>query len=262
MKHEDPFYIGWEDKPAPSTQRRIWWFGGIWLIVIAALAGGLASSQQTILPRGVFEWGEVKTFNGIFRSRPYPHLEMARPHSSNSPEVEKVSHYPLVKPFKYGLTSQECEPWEGQSVTLRATLIYQPEQTMLEIVPGSIQRTGIAASVESTALETSKHSGQSVTLVGEIVDSKCYLGVMNPGRFLPHRACAIRCISGGIPPAFLVSSGPTSSECYLLVSSQGEPLSEKVLPWVARPVRLSGTLETNGDLKTFRADLSSIQSAE
>ena len=28
----------------------------------------------------------------------------------------------------------------------------------------------------------------------------CFLGVMKPGRSKPHRACAVRCISGGIPP--------------------------------------------------------------
>jgi len=39
--------------------------------------------------------------------------------------------------------------------------------------------------------------------VGEIVDSKC-LGVMTPGQLTTHRACAIRCISGGIPPVLHV----------------------------------------------------------
>ena len=48
------------------------------------------------------------------------------------------------------------------------------------------------------------------TFVGEIVDSKCFLGVMNPGRLTPHRACAIRCISGGVPPVLLVRPIPES----------------------------------------------------
>jgi hypothetical protein len=49
------------------------------------------------------------------------------------------------------------------------------------------------------------------TLIGEIVDSKCYLGVMNPGALIPHRACAIRCISGGIPPVLLVRQSDRSA---------------------------------------------------
>ena len=40
------------------------------------------------------------------------------------------------------------------------------------------------------------------TLIGEIVDSKRYLGVMNPGNGKVHRDCAVRCLSGGIPPIF------------------------------------------------------------
>jgi hypothetical protein len=41
------------------------------------------------------------------------------------------------------------------------------------------------------------------TLVGEIVDSKCYLGIMNPGETNPHRECAALCIRGGIPPLII-----------------------------------------------------------
>jgi hypothetical protein len=41
------------------------------------------------------------------------------------------------------------------------------------------------------------------TLVGEIVDSKCYLGIMNPGETNPHRECAALCIGGGIPPLII-----------------------------------------------------------
>ena len=39
----------------------------------------------------------------------------------------------------------------------------------------------------------------NVTLKGEIIDPKCYLGAMKPGGGKTHKACAMRCIAGGIP---------------------------------------------------------------
>ena len=47
---------------------------------------------------------------------------------------------------------------------------------------------------------------ERVMLRGEIVDSKCYLGVMNPGEGTVHRDCAARCLSGGLPPMLVVRS--------------------------------------------------------
>ena len=40
---------------------------------------------------------------------------------------------------------------------------------------------------------------------GEIVDPKCFFGVMKPGEGKPHKDCAIRCILGGIPPVLKVT---------------------------------------------------------
>lgn len=45
-----------------------------------------------------------------------------------------------------------------------------------------------------------------LTLTGEIVDTKCYLGVMNPGAGKPHKDCARNCLRGGIP-AGIVAAG-------------------------------------------------------
>lgn len=42
-----------------------------------------------------------------------------------------------------------------------------------------------------------------VTLDGELVDSKCYLGTMKPGDGKTHKSCAILCLRGGIPPLFV-----------------------------------------------------------
>ena len=90
--------------------------------------------------------------------------------------------------------------------------------------------------------------------MGEIVDSKCFLGVMNPGQLLPHRGCAISCISGGIPPILLVRPKDGPPIYLLLVSGEGRPVNQQVLDLVAEPVQITGDVQRQGDLLILRAD--------
>ena len=62
---------------------------------------------------------------------------------------------------------------------------------------------------------------------------------MNPGQLTPHRACAIRCISGGIPRSARASTNGSALH-FLLVSSDGRPVNKKVLDMVAEPVQITG----------------------
>jgi hypothetical protein len=77
---------------------------------------------------------------------------------------------------------------------------------------------------------------------------------MNPGQLLPHRACAIRCISGGIPPVLLVRQKDGPPIYLLLVSADGGPVNQQVLDMVAEPVQITGEIERQGDLLILRAD--------
>ena len=138
----------------------------------------------------------------------------------------------------------------GKSVTLKGTLIYRGNQTMIEVLPSSIQMTNMVA---LTGLPQAMPLGKQ-TLVGEIVDSKCFLGVMNPGQLVPHRACAIRCISGGVPPVLLVRQKDGQAIYLLLVSADGNAVNKLVLDMVAEPLEITGEVERQGELLILRAD--------
>ena len=64
-----------------------------------------------------------------------------------------------------------------------------------------------------------------VTLRGEIVDSKCFLGVMVPGAGRTHKECASLCVRGGIPPALFVRDRHGRSALLLLERLRGEPVA-------------------------------------
>ena len=93
-----------------------------------------------------------------------------------------------------------------------------------------------------------------VTLRGEIVDTKCYLGVMNPGEHKVHRDCAVRCISGGVPAAFIVRDASGDSRILLLAGEDGRALNREVLPFVAEPLEIPATLIRTGSMLTIKAN--------
>ena len=98
-----------------------------------------------------------------------------------------------------------------------------------------------------------------LALVGEIVDSKCFLGVMNPGEGKVHRDCAARCLSGGIPPAMLTSDLDGARRLVLLVGENGQSLPKTdYLQRVGQPVSVHGQIIESAGLFYIRTNAASI----
>ncbi len=249
MNANDEFYIGWEAKAAPGIGKLV---RRCCLLVIGMtllLAAGLAASQR-LIGTSVFEWGTHKEFTGMLKVEPYPHLLVPRPGKADG--QSEFSSYYLVAPWKFGLDREAIAAQDGKTVSLKGTLIYRGNQTMIETKP-----EWIAASTNDTQrarVDTLNLQLGKQTLIGEIVDSKCWLGVMNPGQLTPHRACAIRCISGGVPPVLLVRQKSGSPVYLLLVSASGKPVNKEVLDLVAEPVAITGEVERQGELLILKAD--------
>jgi hypothetical protein len=139
---------------------------------------------------------------------------------------------------------------QGKHVQLKGSLIERTPDRMIEVVPASIVvGTSSLLATPSRAIDLGL-----VTLRGEIVDTKCYLGVMNPGEHKVHRDCAVRCISGGVPPAFLARDAAGDARILLLVGDDGRALSKEVLPFVAEPLEISGVLVRTGSTLMLKAD--------
>jgi hypothetical protein len=245
----DEFYIGWQGQP-PKTIGSHVRKAVLFLLLLAPVLSIVLVLTQGTIGKAVFEWGTIKTFSGILRLQPYPHLLITRPGNSGS----TLSAYYLVAPFKFGLKPEALASLDGKPVSLKGTLIYRGNQTMIEARPESLQPATEPAQSKSMVAENLRENLGRQTLVGEIVDSKCYLGVMNPGQLTPHRGCAVRCISGGIPPVLLVLPKTGPPVYFLLVSSDGHALNKEVLDMVAEPVQITGDVERQGELLVLRAD--------
>jgi hypothetical protein len=242
------FYVGYLPK-APAGISRMIRAVVIALIAIAVIgAFTFAAVQRTFAP-AIFEYGKQRSFEGIIERKPFPTLLVKRP---GSPDFGS-SHYLLVAEGKHG-ADDEVAAFEGKSVRLKGTLIYRGNQTMIEVVRGSIAVEGTAEAPPAAE----KMLGV-FELNGEIVDGKCYLGVMNPGSGKVHRDCAARCLSGGVPILFATNNLRGEPAVLQLTDSGRKPLPKTAfLDHVGQPLRIKGTVVENGDTLVFQIDPSGI----
>ncbi len=250
MEPTDPFYVGYQDEAPPAVGQFLkrLMLGG--LLGAAVLAAVLVVGQQGFAA-SVFEFGNVRTFEGVIQAHPYPVLLVERP--GDVPEAAAWSAYLLVMGGKNG-AGLVAEAVDGQRVRLAGTLIYRDGQTMIEVTDGSVEALGAGEGPPPTPISLGTH-----TLVGEIVDSKCFYGVMNPGFGKPHRACASLCIRGGMPPVLAVTDAAGHTDYLLLQGEDGRTVNQEVLPMVAEPVSITGEVVQQGTLLFLKAEPASYQ---
>jgi hypothetical protein len=200
-------------------------------------------SGQMPFAKSTFEFGKARSFEGILETAPYPTLLVNRPGDVGA--NSEYSRYLLVAPGKHG-ADVLFEGMDSKRVRIKGELIYREGQTIIEVEPASIE-----AFEQGGGGPTQFHSLGEVSVVGEIVDSKCYLGVMNPGMGKVHRDCASRCISGGIPPIFVTATG----DQFWLVDPDGHSSERDALrEFIAEPISLRGELFERGDSKFLKID--------
>jgi len=218
----DDFYIGYLPKSPESQGRFTRRVIALVFAVVVAVALALAFGHEK-LPAANFDFDKVQSFQGTIETSPYPTLILG----TGERDL-------LVAPGKHG-ADDLIGSFAGKTVQLQAKRIYRDGRTMLEVMPGSVQLTATSAAPTTNDVDLG-----NVSLVGEIVDSKCYTGVMNPGTGKVHRDCAARCISGGIPPLFFAKDRNGATLLYQLAGADGKPLGKEVLPTVAQPVTIEG----------------------
>src|SRR5438128_968375 len=103
MEMNDEFYIGWQSNTPPGIGSRVR-LVVVFLVALTVVLGVLLAVAQRTIGVSVFEWGNVKSFSGILKSQPYPHLLIPRPGASDGHAA--YSSYYLVKPFKFGLDAE------------------------------------------------------------------------------------------------------------------------------------------------------------
>lgn len=240
------FYIGYQPAApaalAGRVRRRV--------VTVLLLASGAvlitALAQGPFVP-AVFEFGRPREVTGRLVPGPYPTLLVEAGMPVRADGGGPGARYLLVAPGKRGADGIVAR-YPGRRVRITGTLAYRGNGSLLEVL-------AITALPDSEPTQGLRQDDLGTfTLSGEIVDAKCFLGVMTPGEGKTHLACAVRCLSGGLPPLFLLRDRRGAERHLFLTDTAGAPLGREVLRHAARPMTVIGRVVREGDLLFLRSD--------
>ena len=229
MSRDDEFYIGYEARMPPGIARRV-------RIAVACAAAAVlslalvATSAQRLLAASSFDFGYRQSWTGRLVRIPAPALLV--------PAGTGYQWFWLVGRGKHGAEPALAAAPDGWA-TVTGTLISRDRWRMIEVVSAIAAPQPVNAPSDPP---TADGDGLEVTLSGEVVDSKCFLGVMNPGERTVHRDCAIRCLSGGVPPMLAYASEGGRRDLAVLVDASGRLLHDSLHDHAGRPLVARGRL--------------------
>lgn len=250
MKDKE-FYIGYLPKMQKGIAKVMRPFTAL-LLVAGIGFGVLFLVGQKPFANSFFEFGIIKDFEGTIQAKPIPFLLVEKAEKNNGlPTFERIA---LVGEGKDG-ADELIKDFDGSQVKLKGTKIYRDDSQMIEVVAGSIEKSiGDAQKKEEKEVSLGKQS-----LKGEIIDSKCYLGVMNPGNHKTHKICAINCLRGGIPALFVVKDTKGNVSELWLLGEDKKPINKDILDYVAEPVEMTGEVTRLGNQLFFYSNPSSLK---
>jgi hypothetical protein len=232
---QDDFYIGWLPKAPGTFAKFVRKY--LYALVLVVIAVGIALAIfQKQFSTATFEFGKITTVKGTYSAFPVPHLSVIN-------EKERTM-IPLVGYGKSGaagimhqLEQEIAAPIENKEITLKGQLMYGDGKVIMQV--DKKENPLLSVSMDEKGRSASKDLG-NLSFTGEIVDPKCYFGVMKPGEGKPHKDCAIRCILGGIPPIMAITNRKGERNYILLTKSDGTRINEQVKDFVAVPSIVSG----------------------
>lgn len=233
----------------------------VFLFVVMGSVSFFLSTTHNHINNGTYEFGELTELKGVISMEPVPHIRVLA-----DAEGKIGKNIMLIDFGKFGARSsvEKMQEKIGRDidkveVTIRGTLIYQDGFTLLELTEKEnalLNHDPIKNPSMYTSLQLMAGS-QSFT--GEIIDPKCYFGSMKPGQSKPHKSCAALCISGGIPPMYVVQTEQKTAEYYILKGINGEDINDDVLDFVSEGTNLEGKVVQLNEWNILYIDPSKIK---
>lgn len=247
----DAFYIGWMPNAPDNFARHVKKVVLVLIILVVTIGVVLALSQKKF-DTGNFEFGTLTEIKGIYSKTPVPNLKII-----GGKDIWGNPNYitaPLVGYGKHGadgiiasLEAANETSLDKKEITVKGTLLYNDGKLIVQIAAQDKPLVRIGPLVTSADILPHIKDLGTQKVKGEIIDPKCYFGVMKPGLGKPHRDCAIRCILGGIPPLLRIQNDKGAVNYYLIVGPNGEKMNSAVQDFVAEPVELEGRLVQHDD---------------
>lgn len=256
---KDDFYIGYMPKAPKRIARFVMAFVLVLFVVMGSVSFFLSTSHNHIT-NGTYEFGELTELKGVINMEPVPHIRIFA-----DAEGKIGKNIMLINYGKFGARSavEKMAKKIGRDidqveVTIRGTLIYQDGFTLLELTEKENALIDWNEPMSFMYLDEVPPA-YNIELTGEIIDPKCYFGSMKPAQSKPHKSCAALCISGGIPPMYVVQTPHKTARYYILKGINGEDINKEVLDLVAEGTTLEGRIEKLNEWNILYIDPSKIK---
>lgn len=235
MAEDRGFYVGYLKAPPVHARfvRRVI----LALMWVCVLLAGVSAWAMRSPGEGQWDSGAVRQWEGVLRDEPYPMLET------------DDGVLLIVRSGKFG-AQDRAAPLADRGVRITGYALERDGRRMIELSdePDAIE----AISGDAYFLGNAFDLG-AVTLRGEIVDSKCYLGAMKPGDGKGHKPCATLCVGNGIPPMLVVHRDGGAKEYYIVTTDDFHAANEMVTPYLGEAVEVRGGVIERGGVRFVRA---------
>lgn len=251
MKENDEFYIGYGEGLGTQTKRLTKRF--VFIGLLALLLGSfLFAFFQRPAVNSRFDFGNPTKIVGVYHESPYPMLRVQLTENEFKEIVLLGFGKSGANPYLDAVKEKEGAIL-GKQLTIEGQLIYYNGKTLLEVDDSQkITVTGKGKISKETLMGNKE-------LEGEIIDPKCYFGVMKPGYGKIHRSCAALCILGGIPPV-LVSKDKNGIENYFLLTDlKGNAIHKDIVNHIGQPSKFYGSVSSIGDWSILKIDVAQIE---
>lgn len=242
---EQDFFVGYLPAMPAASRGATRRFVGAIVLCVCGVAVGAAT---LVRPPAPASWNaSARVVTGVISAEPYPVLHI---------KTESGERAAILVGFGKAGAPTALRDLHGQQVSLNTSV----EMARSGSLVYELSDANAATALGPGQLPVEEHLGR-VRVRGEVIDPKCYAGTMKPGEGKIHRACAVRCISGGVPPV-LASNSRSGLAWYVLTGVHGEPIGQDILDFVADEVEVEGEITRRGALLRLAIDPATIKRVE
>lgn len=106
-----------------------------------------------------------------------------------------------------------------------------------------------ACAVRAQEAKQESKGGKILTIIGEVVDTRCYVGDDQDQKGSKHQKCATMCAKAGA--ALAVLQEKTNNLYLIMPKEDGENPNTEFIPFVAKNVLVSGKVFEVGGMKAI-----------